>query len=78
MNTWPENIFNVSPGDVITIANRPFRVYSREGQGWDMVITLNATRVFMSKSGPTSMLRCTLRELMNKLITVHRRIDRTV
>lgn len=78
MNNWPENIFNVNAGDVIIIAGRQFRVDSHEGRGWDMVITLIATRLFMSKTGPTNMLRCTLRELMNKVITIHRRIDRTV
>jgi len=71
-------LFSIKAGDMLTIAGRRFIVNYAEGTGWNRVVVLSTDRVYMSKVGPTNQIRCTLDELLLKLITVHKRIDTRV
>jgi len=68
-------LFNIKSGDMLTIAGRRFVVNYAEGVGWERVVVLSTDRLYMSKTGPTNQIRCTLDELLMKLITVHKRIN---
>ena len=64
---------------MLTVAGRQFMVQEAEGSGWSMRLILNTTRVFIGRDGrPTNQLRLTLDELLDRLIIVHKHINRTV
>jgi hypothetical protein len=71
-------LFNVKQGDMLTIAGRQFLVYHTTGTGLSMELTLITNRIFMSKGGPTNRLKCTWDQLIDRLIVVHKKIDKTV
>ena len=71
-------LLSIKQGDMLTIAGRQFLVYQVVGSGWGMVLTLITTRVFMSSQGPTNKLKCSLEELLDRLIIVHKHIDKKV
>lgn len=72
-------LLSIRTGDLLTIAGRMFMVQDARGLGWSMQLILNTTRVFTGRDGrPTNQLRCTLEELLDKLIVVQKRVDQTV
>jgi len=72
-------LLSIRAGDMLTIAGRQFMVQAVDGTGWSMRLVLNTTRLFVGREGRlTNQLRLTLDELLDSLIVVHKRFDKTV
>ena len=66
-------IFTIRKGDVMTFAGRLFLVDQVRGSGWSMEVVLITNNIFISPDGPTNMLKCTIQELLDRLIVIQRR-----
>lgn len=72
-------LLSIRTGDLLHIAGRMFMVQEAKGLGWSMQLILTTANVFTGRDGrPTNQLRCTLEELLDRLIVVQKRFDRTV
>ena len=72
-------LLSIRTGDLLMVAGRMFMVQEARGVGWSMQLILNTTNVFIGRDGrPTNQLRCTLEELLDRLIVVQKRVDKTV
>ena len=72
-------LLKIKTGDLLTIAGRMFMVQEMQGSGWSMQLTLTTNKLFAGSDGRlTNRLKCTLEELLERLIIVHPHVDKTV